>query len=126
VRGPVAGQFVSDQHPGHVAQAREQAAEELPGRVRVATRLDEDVQHVTVLVDIHTPTVIHLKLTPAHSDQLDNAVDSGFPSAVRVLGWLTHQRVRRLHSIPASLGVIDQSEHRRDSVERGGIFDGWR
>src|SRR6478735_7222959 len=47
----VAGELVSDDHPGHVPQALEQSAEELLCGHRVSARLDQNVEHGAVLVD---------------------------------------------------------------------------
>src|SRR6476659_6122816 len=51
VRHLVAGELVSDDHPGHLPQALEQSAEELLCGPRVSARLDQNVEHVAVLVD---------------------------------------------------------------------------
>ncbi len=51
VRHLVAGELVGDDHPGHVPQALEQSAEELLCGHRVSARLDQNVEHVAVLVD---------------------------------------------------------------------------
>jgi len=51
VRHLVAGELVGDDHPGHVPQARAQAAEELLCGHRVSARLDQNVERVAVLVD---------------------------------------------------------------------------
>ena len=51
VRHLVAGERVGDDHPGHLPQAREQAAEELPCGHRVSARPDHNVEHLAVLVD---------------------------------------------------------------------------
>ena len=51
MRHLVAGQLVGDDHPRHVPQALEQSAEELLGGHRVSARLDQNVEHVAVLVD---------------------------------------------------------------------------
>src|SRR6476469_582287 len=51
VRHLVAGELVSDDHPGHLPQALEQSAEELLGGHRVSARLDQNVEHGAVLVD---------------------------------------------------------------------------
>ena len=48
---PIAGQLGSDDLPRHVSQTLEQLAEEPLGSSCVATRLDQDVEHVAVLVD---------------------------------------------------------------------------
>ena len=50
LRGPVALQLIRDDHPWDVEQAFEELAEELLGRLRVASLLDEDVQDVVVLI----------------------------------------------------------------------------
>src|SRR6516162_8394394 len=47
----VAGELVGDDHPGYVSQALEQSAEELLCGQRVSARLDQNVEHVAVLVD---------------------------------------------------------------------------
>jgi hypothetical protein len=51
VRHQAAGELVGDDHPGHVPQALEQSAEELLCGHRVSARLDQNVEHVAVLVD---------------------------------------------------------------------------
>ncbi len=49
--GTVALELVRHDHPRSILQAAEQLAEEPRGRLRVAPALDEDVEHVPVLVD---------------------------------------------------------------------------
>ena len=51
VRGPVAAQFVGDDHPWHVPQSRQQLTKEPGGGLGIAPGLDEDVQDDTVLVN---------------------------------------------------------------------------
>jgi len=51
VRHLVAGELVGDDHPGHLPRALEPSAEELLGGHRVSARLDQNVEHVAVLVD---------------------------------------------------------------------------
>ena len=51
VRHLVAGELVGDDHRGHVPQALEQSAEKLLCGHRVSARLDQNVEHVAVLVD---------------------------------------------------------------------------
>ena len=51
VRHLVAGERVGDHHPGHLPQARAQSAEELCCGHRVSARLEQNVEHVAVLVD---------------------------------------------------------------------------
>ena len=51
VRHLVAGERVGDHHPGHLPQARAQSAEELRRGHRVSARLEQNVEHVGVLVD---------------------------------------------------------------------------
>ena len=50
LRRAIAFQLVRDDHPGHVGQALEEFAEELLRRLLVPTTLDENIQHVAVLV----------------------------------------------------------------------------
>ncbi len=50
LRCGVAAQLVSYEHAGHVVQATEQLAEEPFGCIRIAPALDQDVEHVAVLV----------------------------------------------------------------------------
>ena len=47
----VAGELVGDDHPWHLPQALAQSAEELLCGHRVSARLDQNVEHVAVLVD---------------------------------------------------------------------------
>src|ERR1700758_370233 len=47
----VTAQLVGDQHARHVPQALEQLTEESLGRHRISAGLDENVEHVAVLVD---------------------------------------------------------------------------
>jgi hypothetical protein len=51
VRHLVAGERVGDHHPGHLPQALEQSAEQLLCGHRVSARLDQNIEHVAVLVD---------------------------------------------------------------------------
>jgi hypothetical protein len=51
LRGPVAFEFIRDDHPRHVRESFEQLPEELLRRLLVPTALHEDVEHVAVLVD---------------------------------------------------------------------------
>src|SRR5271166_5869542 len=51
VSDPVAGQLVGDNNPRHIPQALEQLAEKSLGCFGVSPRLDQDVEHVAVLVD---------------------------------------------------------------------------
>ena len=51
VRCLVAAQLVGDQHARHILTAFEQLAEELLGGRLVAPALDQDIQHVAVLID---------------------------------------------------------------------------
>ena len=51
MRHLVAGELVTDDHPGHLPQAVEQSADELLGGHRVAARLDQNVEHVAGRVD---------------------------------------------------------------------------
>lgn len=48
--GSIALQFVSDDHTGNVLEAFEQFAEELLCRFLVSSVLDEDIQHISMLV----------------------------------------------------------------------------
>ena len=57
VRDPVAAQPVGDDDPRHVLQALEQLAEELLGGHRVSAWLDQDVEHIAVLID-RAPQVV--------------------------------------------------------------------
>jgi len=47
----VAAEFVGDDHPRHVLQVFEQRAEESFGGHRISAGLDQNVEHVAVLVD---------------------------------------------------------------------------
>ena len=51
VRRPITAELVRDQTPRHAALRFQQFPEETCGRPSIAPRLDEDVDHVTVLVD---------------------------------------------------------------------------
>jgi hypothetical protein len=51
VRGAVAGELVGDQDTGYICQTLEQPTEEPLGRRGVAPGLDQDVQHIAVLVN---------------------------------------------------------------------------
>ena len=53
----IAAQPVSDDDPRHVLQALEEFAEELLSGHRVSARLNQDVEHIAVLVD-RTPQVM--------------------------------------------------------------------
>ena len=59
VRDGVAGQLIGHDHPGHLAQSLQELAEELRGGLRVATRLDQDVEHSAVLV--HRPAEVLIR-----------------------------------------------------------------
>jgi hypothetical protein len=63
VRDPIATQPVGDDDPRHVLQALEEFAEELFGGHRVSAWLDQDVEHIAVLVD-RTPQVVHRAVDP--------------------------------------------------------------
>ena len=51
VRRPVAAQLVGDQPPRLTLRALQQLAEKACGRPAVATRLDEDINDVAILID---------------------------------------------------------------------------
>jgi hypothetical protein len=57
LRRPLAGQFVGDAHPGYVLAPFQQLAEEALRSLLVPAALDENVQHVTVLIH-GTPEVM--------------------------------------------------------------------
>jgi hypothetical protein len=57
LRGGIALQLIRDDHPRHVGQAFEQLAEELLRGLLVPATLDENVQHVAVLIH-STPQVM--------------------------------------------------------------------
>ena len=61
MRCGVAPQLVGDQPPGLVSFAFQQLTEEALGGTPIATRLDEDVDHVAVLVN-GTPEIVLLTL----------------------------------------------------------------
>ncbi len=61
VRGGIAPQLVGDQPPGLTSLTFQQFAEEAFGRTPIATWLDEDVDHVAVLID-GTPEIAPLTL----------------------------------------------------------------
>ena len=48
--GPVTLEFICDEHPWHVRQAFEELAEELLGRLLIPPTLDEDIEHMAVLI----------------------------------------------------------------------------
>src|SRR5262245_39540961 len=60
VRHLVAGQLVSEDHPGHVPQALDQSAEELLCGHRVSARLDQNIEHVAPLIWTTTSSRCHL------------------------------------------------------------------
>jgi hypothetical protein len=43
--------FIGHNHPRHIAQALQQLAKEALGRLRVASALDQNVAHVSMLVN---------------------------------------------------------------------------
>jgi hypothetical protein len=57
VRDLVAAEFVGDDHPRHVLQVFAQRAEESFGGHRISAGLDQNVEHVAVLVD-RAPQVV--------------------------------------------------------------------
>ena len=61
VRSPVAAQLVGDQPPRRTLLALQQLAEKECSRPTVATRLDEDIDDVTILID-GTPEIAPLSL----------------------------------------------------------------
>jgi hypothetical protein len=61
VRGPVAAQFVGDDHPWHVPQSLQQLTKEPGGGLGVAPGGDQDVQNTPVLVD-RPPQVVGLSV----------------------------------------------------------------
>ena len=61
VRSPVAAQLVGDQPPRRTLLALQQLAEKACSRPTVATRLDEDIDDVTILID-GTPEIAPLSL----------------------------------------------------------------
>src|SRR5687768_10552933 len=54
--GTIAFELVRNDHPGDILAALEQLAEELLGRVLVPSALDQDIQHLPIL--IHRPPEI--------------------------------------------------------------------
>ena len=63
VGGPVTGKLVGDEHPRHVPQALEQSAEEPLGGLGISAWLDQDVEHIAVLVD-RAPQVMDRAIDP--------------------------------------------------------------
>ena len=61
VRSPVAAQLVGDQAHGLALLALQQLAEKACGRPAVATRLDENIEDVAILID-GTPEIAPLSL----------------------------------------------------------------
>ena len=61
VRSPVASQLVGDQPPGLTPLTLQQLADKAFGSPAVATRLDEDVDDVAILID-GTPEIVPLSL----------------------------------------------------------------
>ena len=59
----VAAEFVGDDHPRHVLQVFEQRAEESFGGHRISAGLDQNVEHVAVLVD-RAPQVVLRAVDP--------------------------------------------------------------
>src|ERR1700756_4071950 len=59
----VAAEFVGDDHPRHVLQVFEQLAEESFGGHRISAGLDQNVEHVAVLVD-RAPQVVLRAVDP--------------------------------------------------------------
>ena len=49
--GAIAGKLVSDEHPGHVGAALEELTEKLLGGHFVPSTLDQNIQHMTILVN---------------------------------------------------------------------------
>ena len=47
----IGSEFISHDHSGHVAQTLQQLAKEALGRLRVAAALNQDVEHVAVLIN---------------------------------------------------------------------------
>ena len=61
MRSPVASQLVGDQPPGLTPLTLQQLADKAFGSPAVATRLDEDVDDVAILID-GTPEIVPLSL----------------------------------------------------------------
>ena len=61
VSGTVASQLVGDQLPGRAALPLQQLAEESFGGFLITARLDEDINHITILV-YRTPEVLAFTL----------------------------------------------------------------
>ena len=61
VSGTVASQFVGDQLPGRTALPLQQLAEESFRGFPITTRLDEDINYITILV-YRTPEVLAFTL----------------------------------------------------------------
>ena len=61
VRSPIAAQLVGDQPPRPTLLALQQLAEKACGSPAVATRLDEDIENVAILID-GTPEIAPLSL----------------------------------------------------------------
>ena len=59
VRGPVASEFVSDQPSGFAPLPFQQLAQESPCGCGVSAALDQDLEHITILVN-GTPQVVFL------------------------------------------------------------------
>jgi hypothetical protein len=59
----VAAEFIGDDHPRHVLQVFEQLAEESFGGHRISAGLDQNVEHVAVLVD-RAPKVVPRAVDP--------------------------------------------------------------
>jgi len=59
--GGVAAQLVRDDHARHLPQTAQQLAKETLGGLCIAPALDEDVEHVAVLVD-RAPEIMRLAL----------------------------------------------------------------
>ena len=57
LRGAIASELVGDQPPRHVALTLQQLAKEALGGFPVATRLDENIDHVTILIN-RTPELL--------------------------------------------------------------------
>ena len=57
MRNPVAGQLIGDQPPRRTLLALQQLAEKACGSPTVATRLDEDIDDVAILID-GTPEIV--------------------------------------------------------------------
>ncbi len=96
----VAGEFVGDDHPRHVLQVFEQRAEESFGGRRISAGLDQNVEHVAVLVD-RAPQVVLRAVDPVPTSTNANHkahvldVDAALRKVLGPRRYVPHHRAMR-------------------------------